>query len=567
MDAPRLARNASIVFVAVALAVWAVLQFTPVGAVVAGRADQGGITLPSFPSATPAPEPPKFKEITPLAVPQRVIVLMYHDVVAARGPGTVWYDETSAGLRETLQFIKDNGGTVISLDQLHRHLTEAAPIPDRSVVITFDDNYQGVGDYAAPVLDEFQAPFTVFVHTDFVGVKDKGRPKMTWDQLKTLRDEYRATIGSHTASHPEDITQLTPEQQREELVTSMKAIEQGMGERPTSIAWANGKFDEVTLGYAEAVGYQIGLAMDSGMAEASRSILAVRRYPFNKFKQGWEAREAMLARAVPLTQTEWKEGPVRVERWERGRARYVAAIGGRAVTGMADGRSQVSDFVTELGGVAGINGAFFALAAIASDDNQMIGPVLCENREGLIAGYTQSDPDKLRDRPLVVWGPQRVAFVPYQPESMNTERVLRDFMPDLTDVFLGGAWLVRDGVPMTREQVLELGPKDAMDYRRRVLFGVTRDGEPICLAALGSVSSADLAAVAADNGVQNAVLLDSGFSTSLVVDGAVLASGHATRDRQSRPVPHAIVLRGTLTDPSQAVPTEDALPEPPRRRR
>lgn len=60
-----------------------------------------------------------------------------------------------------------------------------------------------------------------------------------------------------------------------------------------------------------------------------------------------------------------------------------------------------------------------------------------------------------------------------------------------------------------------------------------------------SVSSERFAQALATAGLQEAVLLDSGFSTSLVFDGKIKVSGHSRADHPSRPVPHAIVISGT----------------------
>ena len=59
-----------------------------------------------------------------------------------------------------------------------------------------------------------------------------------------------------------------------------------------------------------------------------------------------------------------------------------------------------------------------------------------------------------------------------------------------------------------------------------------------------------------------AVLLDSGFSTSLVLDKYLLASGHSNADHASRPVPHAIISRGTIDEKSLKQAGYDKLPEP-----
>ena len=44
--------------------------------------------------------------------------------------------------------------------------------------------------------------------------------------------------------------------------------------------------------------------------------------------------------------------------------------------------------------------------------------------------------------------------------------------------------------------------------------------------------------------------MDSGFSTSIVYDGKIIATGHTAKDLPSRPVPHAILVSGILQAPT-----------------
>ena len=68
--------------------------------------------------------------------------------------------------------------------------------------------------------------------------------------------------------------------------------------------------------------------------------------------------------------------------------------------------------------------------------------------------------------------------------------------------------------------------------------------------SLEVVSTPRLAEAAAAAGVREAVLLDSGFSTSLIYNGKIIVTGHTARNLPSRPVPHAVVFSGTLLPPT-----------------
>jgi biofilm PGA synthesis lipoprotein PgaB len=64
------------------------------------------------------------------------------------------------------------------------------------------------------------------------------------------------------------------------------------------------------------------------------------------------------------------------------------------------------------------------------------------------------------------------------------------------------------------------------------------------------VDTEKLAQAAAAAGAKEAVLLDSGFSTSLCYNGKVVVSGHTSSGLVSRAVPHAIIVTGALEPPT-----------------
>ena len=232
-------------------------------------------------------------------------------------------------------------------------------------------------------------------------------------------------------------------------------------------------------------------------------------------------------------------------------------------------RESVGDMVKRTGAAGGINGTFFALAAINATDNQLIGPSMVHGNGLLPAGHPEIWP-KLVNRPLVLWGPTTFAIVPYNPDRANDPTAYTDFMPDVTDAFLAGAWLVHDGKAREKDALTTFASKDIEDPRRRAAFGVDAAGRPVCACTRDSVASSKFARMLAAAGLKEAVLLDSGFSTSLVLGDDVLASGHSTATEPSRPVPHAVVLVGQTDPATQAAAdkarlttTDTSVPIPP----
>src|SRR5436309_609588 len=106
-----------------------------------------------------------------------VAVLMWHDVVADKKE--VWFDTSVAELKSQLAAIKRARCNVISLDTLYKHLHDGAPVPPRSIALTFDDNNRGLYENAFPLLKQYRYPATFFVHTNYIGVTTS-KPHCDW---------------------------------------------------------------------------------------------------------------------------------------------------------------------------------------------------------------------------------------------------------------------------------------------------------------------------------------------------------------------------------------------------
>jgi hypothetical protein len=232
----------------------------------------------------------------------------------------------------------------------------------------------------------------------------------------------------------------------------------------------------------------------------------------------------------------------------------VAVTGGQPVSCCSKRSQSVTDYITQTNSVAGINGTFFDFRPTGRGktyrDRALIGPWMSgeehvfhpETREWLM--------DRIRNRPLLVWGNGEIAIVPFQPETMNSAEALSTVIPGLTDVFLGGTWLVRDGKARGEKELAQGSPGDVNTPRLRAFVGLMPTGDFVMGATLQPANSVRLAEALAKAGVQEAVLLDSGMSTCLVYDGKQVAFGHLDR-RPSRVVPHAICLQtvGAYTVP------------------
>lgn len=113
----------------------------------------------------------------------QVAVLMYHHVHDTdHSSSTV----STAQFRDQLSYLKQQGYTFISLSDFIRFY-EGGPVPEKAVLVTFDDGYKSFHDYAFPILKELDIPAVNFIVTQ--DLADPGSlpiPAMSREDIREL---------------------------------------------------------------------------------------------------------------------------------------------------------------------------------------------------------------------------------------------------------------------------------------------------------------------------------------------------------------------------------------------
>ncbi len=473
----------------------------------------------------------------PLAGLSYVPAIMYHDVVGAYKQ--VWFDTTEAELREHFQAIQEAGVVPISIDQLYGHLRNGDPLPEKAILLTFDDAYLGQYENAYRLLQEYQFPAAYFVQTGFVGVPTS-KDHFTWDQMREMDRSGLITFAPHTVNHPEDLRLLPDDRLKRELVEAKQRMEAELGHDMHYFAYPAGNRDERVLQAVKDAGYTMAVTMDSGFTGQSSNLLEVRRFNQFRLTEALVGARTLVNLSLPTYELQ-VTSPLEVIPEVIDRVKTTTIRGGRPATVHADQRYDVGTLMRRYQAPAGINGSFFSIPWINSSSNIMVGPVLSANTGTFISGR-EEDNQAIRGRPLVLLGQDRVSFVPFDPDTMNSLEGVKSLMPDVTDLFVAGSWLVKDGQPLNRTQIESFRLSSAAEFRPRAFFGVDQQGRTVLGTTQTHIDATILAQILPQTGIQEAVLLDSGFSTSLIYKDEILATGHATAEQPSRPVPHAILL-------------------------
>lgn len=470
-----------------------------------------------------------FPDIHERARLSRVPVLMYHDILPEK---EVFFDVTPDEFEAHLKLIQENGLTPISLDQLVTHLSTGVPLPDKPVLLTFDDGYEGHYTYVYPLLQKYGYPGTFGIYTDKVG-RNYGRSSLTWEQLREMAADPLVTIASHSLSHPPHLGEIPDQQLRREVVESKRILEEQLGISIDHFIYPEGNYSDRVKYWVQLAGYHSALTMsdrENKFAGESDSLLAIERI-------GQSQTETIISQAyggppLPTWGSNFNfNNPVQLNQVTLEDTPLILISGGKPVTIHADSRYQVPEIIANTQAIAAVDGGFFSLKYL--DSNVMIGPVLSQNTGTFTPGNASENP-RLMGRPLVLISEDVVKFVPFDPDRHNTLAGIQAELATVTDAFVAAAWLVKDSQPQPDEAFGDLFDFNAA--RHRAFWGIDQTGQPVIGVSTEPIGSVDLGRLLAQAGLRDATMLDSGASTSLAYQGESLV-GYTPR-----PVPHVVAL-------------------------
>jgi len=214
----------------------------------------------------------------------KVPVMMYHDILPKK---EVFFDVTPEELEADFKLIKSKGVTPISLDQLVIHLRTGSPLPEKPILLTFDDGYGGHYEYVYPLLKKYNYPAVFSVYTKNMGI-NTGRSHVTWEQLKIMVEDPLVTISGHSKTHPADLTKLSDEELIPEIIESKKLLEQNLGKSISYFTYPTGKNNERVRKLVREAGYIAAFTMDDAdekFAGESENLLAIERFGQSRLEE------------------------------------------------------------------------------------------------------------------------------------------------------------------------------------------------------------------------------------------------------------------------------------------
>jgi peptidoglycan/xylan/chitin deacetylase (PgdA/CDA1 family) len=172
--------------------------------------------------------------------------------------------------KEHMEWLYKEGYKSVSKEDLREVILNGKKLHDKYVLITFDDGYYSLYQYALEVMAQYGFTATLFLSTSFIGKPYDQNDfyfvqhdrQLTWEELRTLV-KNGWSIQSHGYNHYKMST-LTTEQLQTEVTLSKSLIEQNLGTVVDEFAFPYGIYTNKVINELKAAGYKFAYSVHSG---------------------------------------------------------------------------------------------------------------------------------------------------------------------------------------------------------------------------------------------------------------------------------------------------------------
>lgn len=250
-------------------------------------------------------------------LPGDYVVISYHDIVdSSVTPELDIYSQTITRSRliEHFNLIAVGGYQPVSLQQILDAKAGGQPLPDKAVLLTFDDGYRSFYDIVFPLLKLYNFPAVQAVVGSWLDVPAGGRvpygnitlPRerfLSWEQVRTLNESPLVEIASHSydlhygvVGNPmgnEQAAAVTSiwnarsgyeseaaylERIRNDMARTQQRFQEQLGQSPRIMVWPYGAYSEATLDIAAQYGMEYTFSLLSAPNQLNDSMRSMNRY-------------------------------------------------------------------------------------------------------------------------------------------------------------------------------------------------------------------------------------------------------------------------------------------------
>ena len=180
----------------------------------------------------------------------KIPILLYHDFVTTvpdSDPDNFNYINTPQSYEENIKVLLENGYTFISFQELNDANNGKISLPEKPILVTFDDGYARNYENIFPILKKYNVKVSIFVVTDKIGKEVDGKKYLSWEQCREMQDSGLVEIFSHSRRHV-FYDKLPVRQIRNDVIESYKIIEEKLGSKNLKVfAYPYGAYTKETV--------------------------------------------------------------------------------------------------------------------------------------------------------------------------------------------------------------------------------------------------------------------------------------------------------------------------------
>ena len=205
------------------------------------------------------------------APPGGIPVLNYHQI---NDTDENLLTVSTAEFEAQMAWLEENGYQTITAAELADALEGKKTLPDRPVLITFDDGYIDNYRCAFPILKKHNMKACIFLISEYVSLYPN---YLTWEQLAEMQASG-IEFGSHTVDH-NVLTELSPNSVNHELADSKRVLENRLGRPVKFLAYPCGYTNEYIKKRVHTEGYRAAFTVNLGNVHPGDDLYALNRVP------------------------------------------------------------------------------------------------------------------------------------------------------------------------------------------------------------------------------------------------------------------------------------------------
>jgi peptidoglycan/xylan/chitin deacetylase (PgdA/CDA1 family) len=196
----------------------------------------------------------------------RVPILMYHYVEYVQDKKDTIRQSLNVNpyvFEQQIKTLREDGYTFMTASELSDVLDGRKQMPDKPILITFDDGHWDLYTDVLPILKKYNVKATAYIITGFLN----GSDFLTTAQLKELASSGNFEIGSHTVNHAW-LKGRSKQSLDDELIKSKITLQELINKPVVSFAYPYGAFDQQAEEEVKNAGYKSAVITVPGIVDS-----------------------------------------------------------------------------------------------------------------------------------------------------------------------------------------------------------------------------------------------------------------------------------------------------------